>query len=66
MKTFSAFSSMVLSVLTVFFPDWIEWFGINPDSGNGSIEILVVVIVFTWFSLHVVVAVGSLVRRKEL
>lgn len=37
--------SIVLSVLTVAWPDWIERaFGVDPDAGDGSVEWLLTVV----------------------
>jgi hypothetical protein len=35
-------TSGILAILTVIWPDWIELaFGIEPDAGNGSLEIAI-------------------------
>jgi hypothetical protein len=34
--------SGALAVLTIFWPDWIEAFGWDPDNGSGGVERLVV------------------------
>jgi hypothetical protein len=43
-----AFVSGVLSVITSFWPDWIErGFGLDPDRGNGFVELAMVICLIT-------------------
>ena len=49
-----------LTVLTLFWPQWIEsFFGVEPDGGNGETEWWVVVI------LAVVTATSGLLARRD-
>ena len=36
----------LLATLTLFWHDWLEAFGIEPDGGNGSVEWLIVGLLF--------------------
>ncbi len=36
--------AVALAVITIVWPDWIELvFGVEPDEGNGSIEVMIAV-----------------------
>lgn len=42
-EAFAALLAAALAVLTAFVPDWIEVLtGVDPDGGDGSIEVLIV------------------------
>lgn len=36
----------LLAILTLFWHDWLEAFGIEPDGGNGAVEWLIVGVLF--------------------
>ena len=49
-----------LAILTTLWPDWIEAFGIEPDGGSGTAELLIVIALFA-----LTVVFGGLGYRKQ-
>jgi hypothetical protein len=58
-ETALALLSGVLGVVTLFWHDWIEVTGWNPDNHNGSVEWIIAVVL-----LLVALVLGGLARRE--
>ena len=60
LESVSAFVTLVLAIVTVFVPDWIEVvFRVDPDHGDGSLERMVVL------ALAVISVVLTVAARNE-
>lgn len=54
--TLMSLAAVLLALLTLIFPHWLEAVGVDPDGGNGSAEVIVALVVL-------VAAAVSLVLR---
>jgi len=64
LETVSAALAAFFAILTVAYPEWIELvFGIDPDSGNGSVEWAMA---GTFALAFVVLALGARADRRHL
>lgn len=66
LEAFFAGVTFVLGIVTLVVPDWIETvFGVDPDGGNGSLEVWLVVVCFAVTAALTALAVGSYRRLAQ-